>query len=75
MPCARPRTVLGSFALTVALVAACATDAPVQVLDHILVGPNVRNLAYQPVHIHAEFADRASDHDPQVVRLRVPTIG
>jgi predicted extracellular nuclease len=42
-----------------------------QVLDHILVsGP----LAWEPyqydiVHINAEFADQASDHDPQVIRF------
>ncbi len=42
-----------------------------QVLDHILVsGP----LAWEPyqydiVHINSEFADQASDHEPQVVRF------
>jgi uncharacterized protein len=24
---------------------------------------------YDPVHVNAEFADQASDHDPQVARL------
>ncbi|WP_171167943.1 endonuclease/exonuclease/phosphatase family protein [Streptomyces sp. I05A-00742] len=53
-----------------------------QVLDHILTSPamNGRNGArgkagksgkrtdYDIVHINAEFADQASDHDPQVLR-------
>lgn len=44
-----------------------------QVLDHILVSPSVANVvsAYDSVHVNAEFADQASDHDPQVVRLLV----
>ena len=42
-----------------------------QVLDQILVSNNLRGfpLEYDPVHVNAEFADQASDHDPQVVRL------
>jgi len=42
-----------------------------QVLDHILVnGPLfARPLVFDPVHVNAEFADQASDHDPSVVRL------
>ncbi|HEY5837048.1 endonuclease/exonuclease/phosphatase family protein [Streptomyces sp.] len=41
-----------------------------QVLDHMLVSPNLRLLVkYDVVHINAEFADQASDHDPQVIRL------
>jgi hypothetical protein len=24
---------------------------------------------YDPVHVNAEFADQASDHDPQIARL------
>ncbi len=43
-----------------------------QALDHILIsGPlfNTRPYAYDIVHVNAEFADQASDHDPQVVRL------
>jgi hypothetical protein len=27
--------------------------------------------AYDSVHVNAEFTDQASDHDPQVARLRV----
>jgi predicted extracellular nuclease len=40
-----------------------------QVLDHILVAPGVGGVEYQVVHVNAEYADQASDHDPQVVRL------
>jgi uncharacterized protein len=43
-----------------------------QVLDQILVSnPLLQNfpLDYDPVHVNAEFADQASDHDPQVARL------
>ena len=43
-----------------------------QVLDHILTSPFVLLPSYDVVHINAEFADQASDHDPQVVRF-VPT--
>jgi predicted extracellular nuclease len=41
-----------------------------QVLDHILVSPNMRHVEYDVVHINSEFADQTSDHDPQVVRLQ-----
>jgi predicted extracellular nuclease len=45
-------------------------DGNSQVLDHILVSPNLRHdVEYDVVHINAEFADQASDHDPQVIRL------
>jgi predicted extracellular nuclease len=42
-----------------------------QVLDHILVSKPAQLLGfdYDVVHLNAEFADQASDHDPQVVRL------
>jgi predicted extracellular nuclease len=40
-----------------------------QVLDHILVANGVRGVRYQVVHVNAEFADQASDHDPQVVDI------
>jgi uncharacterized protein len=43
-----------------------------QVLDQILVSNTLlRNFPvdYDPVHVNAEFADQASDHDPQVARL------
>jgi uncharacterized protein len=41
-----------------------------QVLDHILVTPDLEGVQYQVVHVNAEYADQASDHDPQVVRLK-----
>jgi predicted extracellular nuclease len=42
-----------------------------QVLDHILASRKLyRTLAaYDIVHVNAEFADQASDHDPQVARF------
>ncbi|MGH8869393.1 MAG: endonuclease/exonuclease/phosphatase family protein [Actinomycetes bacterium] len=43
-----------------------------QALDHILVSGHLRDTAspaYDVVHVNAEFADQASDHDPSVVRL------
>jgi predicted extracellular nuclease len=40
-----------------------------QVLDHILVSNSVRGVYYQVVHVNAEFANQASDHDPQVVDI------
>jgi predicted extracellular nuclease len=45
-----------------------------QVLDHILASNAPRGVDYDVVHINAEFADQASDHDPQVVRFR-PSAG
>jgi predicted extracellular nuclease len=43
-----------------------------QVLDQILVSRNMLqsfSIDYDPVHVNSEFADQASDHDPQVARL------
>jgi len=43
-----------------------------QVLDQILVSnPLLRSFPvdYDPVHVNAEFANQASDHDPQVARI------
>jgi uncharacterized protein len=43
-----------------------------QVLDQILVSANLLEhfpFEYDPVHVNSEFADQASDHDPQVVRF------
>ena len=43
-----------------------------QVLDQILVSSHLLDafgVEYDPVHVNAEFADQASDHDPQVARL------
>ena len=41
-----------------------------QVLDHILVTPGLGDVQYQVVHVNAEYPDQASDHDPQVVRVK-----
>jgi uncharacterized protein len=41
-----------------------------QVLDHILVTRELDDVQYEVVHVNAEYADQASDHDPQVVRVR-----
>ncbi|MEU8543853.1 endonuclease/exonuclease/phosphatase family protein [Streptomyces sp. NPDC048717] len=43
-----------------------------QVLDHILVSPafKTQQTRYDVVHINSEFAVQASDHDPQVVRVK-----
>jgi predicted extracellular nuclease len=44
-----------------------------QVLDHILVsGSLLPAVEYDVVHTNAEFADHASDHDPEVARLHLP---
>lgn len=43
-----------------------------QALDHILVSDGLSNTAaidYDIVHVNAEFAQQASDHDPQVARI------
>jgi hypothetical protein len=42
-----------------------------QALDHILVSDALfaRQFSYDVVHVNAEFAEQASDHDPQVVRI------
>ena len=47
-------------------------DGNSQVLDQILVSGNLLEgfpIDYDPVHVNSEFADQASDHDPQVARL------
>lgn len=42
-----------------------------QVLDQVLVSDSLLDsgIDYDPVHVNSEFADQASDHDPQVARL------
>jgi predicted extracellular nuclease len=43
-----------------------------QVLDQILVSDNLLDgfpVEYDVVHVNSEFADQASDHDPQVARI------
>lgn len=44
-----------------------------QTLDQILVSGSLTRprAEYDSVHVNAEFSDQASDHDPQVARLRV----
>jgi predicted extracellular nuclease len=42
-----------------------------QVLDHILLTPDLRRFTYQVVHVNSEYHDQVSDHDPQVVDLRI----
>jgi predicted extracellular nuclease len=44
-----------------------------EVLDHILLSPALARqpYSYQVVHVNAEYAVQASDHDPAVVRLRL----
>nr|WP_246019327.1 endonuclease/exonuclease/phosphatase family protein [Saccharothrix australiensis] len=44
-----------------------------QTLDHILISANIKRYRYDVVHVNAEFTDQASDHDPQVVKLRPST--
>ncbi|NKE59405.1 hypothetical protein FXN61_22370 [Lentzea sp. PSKA42] len=44
-----------------------------QTLDHIVMSKNITRFGYDVVHINAEFADQASDHDPQIVRARPST--
>ena len=41
-----------------------------QVLDHMLTSRHLTRTDYDIVHINAEYADQASDHDPQVLRIR-----
>jgi uncharacterized protein len=43
-----------------------------QTLDHILLSNalfDAGRFSYDAVHVNSEFADQASDHDPQVVRI------
>ncbi len=53
-------------------------DGNSQALDHIMVSSNLLNHAsaaagYDIVHVNSEFIDQASDHDPQLVQLTMPT--
>ncbi|MEW1754295.1 endonuclease/exonuclease/phosphatase family protein [Streptomyces angustmyceticus] len=41
-----------------------------QVLDHMLTSRPLTRADYDIVHINAEYADQASDHDPQVLRIK-----
>lgn len=42
-----------------------------QVLDHIVVSKSITDVEYDVVHLNSEYADQVSDHDPQVIRVRV----
>ena len=46
-----------------------------QALDHILISDGLSSFvhSYDVVHVNAEFEQRSSDHDPQVVILRSTT--
>jgi predicted extracellular nuclease len=46
-------------------------DGNSQTLDHVLVSRSLGRVEYDVVRINAEFADQASDHDPQVARIRL----
>lgn len=46
-------------------------DGNSQTLDHILVSRSLGRVEYDVVHVNAEFADQASDHDPQVASIRL----
>ena len=46
-------------------------DGNSQVLDHILLTKSWASVQYDIVHTNSEFHDQDSDHDPQVVRLRL----
>ncbi|WP_438488609.1 endonuclease/exonuclease/phosphatase family protein [Streptomyces sp. S186] len=41
-----------------------------QVLDHLLTSRALTRADYDIVHVNAEYADQASDHDPQVLRIK-----
>jgi hypothetical protein len=47
-----------------------------QTLDHMLVSSGLETVlvpgSFDVVHVNAEFADQASDHDPQVATLLLP---
>jgi predicted extracellular nuclease len=47
-----------------------------QVLDHVLVSPHAlsRTAGFDVVHVNAEFASQASDHDPGVARLNLDAV-
>ncbi|HET7077774.1 MAG TPA: lamin tail domain-containing protein, partial [Chloroflexia bacterium] len=48
-----------------------------QAIDHILVSPQIYNnvpFTEDVVHVNSEFADQASDHEPQVARFTLPAL-
>ncbi|NJQ06225.1 endonuclease/exonuclease/phosphatase family protein [Streptomyces lonarensis] len=44
-------------------------DGNSQSLDNILMSSTIEEFEYEVLHINTEFADQASDHDPQLVRI------
>lgn len=44
-----------------------------QALDHTLISRAPRDVEFEVVHINAEFAEQASDHDPTITRFRPRT--
>jgi predicted extracellular nuclease len=48
-------------------------DGNSQTLDHILLSSSLMSkpLEFDVVHVNSEFAVQASDHDPQVVRIKL----
>lgn len=48
-------------------------DGNAQTLDHILVSPRIaaQSPVYDIVHVNAEFAVQASDHEPSVARINM----
>ncbi|WP_258037146.1 endonuclease/exonuclease/phosphatase family protein [Streptomyces sp. SM14] len=44
-------------------------DGNSQSLDNIMMSSTITEFEYEVLHIHTEFAEQASDHDPQVVRI------
>jgi len=42
-----------------------------QAIDHTLLSRSLAHYTYDLVHLNSEFADQASDHDPQVTRLHL----
>jgi endonuclease/exonuclease/phosphatase family metal-dependent hydrolase len=48
-------------------------DGNSQALDHTLVSPSLLGqvVAYDVLHVNAEYVQRESDHDPQVTRFRL----
>jgi hypothetical protein len=48
-----------------------------QAIDHILVSSHILNnvpFTEDVVHVNSEFADQASDHEPQVARFTLPPV-
>lgn len=48
----------------------CVVDGVAVLDDQAFSSPNVGGTSYAIVHTSAEFADRPTDHDPQLLRIR-----